>query len=122
MNNILVCDQCGAKLKVKPATLRAVNEVKCSKCMHPIKLPAEMKESVESPAPAPKTADRPAAQPEASSPPPPQPKPDAVRPTAPDNDRLAALETAVAQLHAEVSLLKQAQLAAARRQVDVLGG
>ena len=45
MDNILTCGSCGAKMRVKPTTLRIVKEVKCIKCQAAIKVPAEMREA-----------------------------------------------------------------------------
>jgi len=43
MNNIIECESCGAKMRVKPATLRIVKELKCAKCRKTIVIPPEMK-------------------------------------------------------------------------------
>ena len=43
MDNILVCESCGAKMRVRLATLKIVKEIKCAKCRKTVVVPPEMK-------------------------------------------------------------------------------
>jgi hypothetical protein len=45
MDNILVCKSCGAKMRLKPATLKIVKELKCAKCRKTIVIPASLREA-----------------------------------------------------------------------------
>jgi DNA-directed RNA polymerase subunit RPC12/RpoP len=46
MEPILTCGSCGSKLKPKPAAVRVLKEVACSKCRHPVLIPPEVKAAV----------------------------------------------------------------------------
>ena len=43
MDNVLVCNWCGAKMRINPASVKVVNELKCVKCRKMVKIPVEMK-------------------------------------------------------------------------------
>jgi len=90
---VLTCIHCGAKLKVKPATLRFIKEIPCAKCRKKFEITDEMKANaaagVDAPAtpaaPPPAPATPPAAPPAPApaAPPAPTPTPAAVPAPAP---------------------------------------
>ena len=45
MNSVLICPHCKAKLKVKPASLKFIKEIKCIKCGKTFPVSPEMKSS-----------------------------------------------------------------------------
>ena len=45
MDNILTCGNCGARMRIKPATVKLVKEVKCVKCHGAITVPDEMRDA-----------------------------------------------------------------------------
>lgn len=105
MEPVLTCTNCQAKLKLKPALLKILKEVQCSKCRKVIPIPPELKGEAAAgksatqavpPAaghsgPAPSTASAP--QPERSS---------AAPTTAGEGGRIATLENEVKALRTTV--------------------
>ena len=104
MEPILTCGFCGSKLKLKPAAVRVLKEVACSKCRRAVPIPPEFKAAVlaaaevQAGAPDAASADRPpvaeagAAAPGIGGP-----------GTGPDKGRVARLEAEVARLQSELA-------------------
>jgi len=42
---VITCDECGAKLRLKPASLKVLKQVRCVKCRKKVPIPPELKAS-----------------------------------------------------------------------------
>jgi len=125
MEPVFNCEHCGATLRVKPASLKILRSVQCSKCKKKTAVPQELIDAARSGAlsAAPAAADAPAPEKTAAAPPTPPAVPAApAAPAAPvaapvppppapaAGDRIAEIETRLGKAERTISIL-QAELA-----------